>query len=32
MGVMWTLCGFGKNKIRRGRRKELGDIIILYYS
>jgi hypothetical protein len=32
MGVMWTLCGFGRKKIRRGRRRELGNIIILYSS
>jgi hypothetical protein len=32
MGVMWTLCGFGRKKIRRGRRRKLGKIIILYSS
>jgi hypothetical protein len=30
MGVRWTLCGFGKKRIRRGTRRgtwERGDIL-----
>jgi hypothetical protein len=32
MGVIWTLCGFEKNKIRRGRIGELEKGIILLHS
>jgi hypothetical protein len=32
MGIIWTLCGFGRIKIRKGRRGELEKGIILLHS
>jgi hypothetical protein len=29
---MWTLCGFGRKNIKRGRRREIENIILLYSS